>query len=426
MKKLFSTLFLLSIILLGALKLALWYFSQEFVVTQIQQIDPLAEVAYESIETSFTGSATIRGIKAYIPLIDQTIHIDSIKIIAPDVKSLLTLDKQLQENNLPVSLTFLMSGLTLNFDSNLMKMLDDPDIERSPVEVISTLACGDIQRINGDSLEKMGYDKIVINSSLNYHFNAHNKTLSYTIKNNILDMSYINLSGVLHDIADLSSLRNQIIRPGKLEIELIDNSYIKQKNRFCANQGKRNIDDYISEHMTQLQKYLSDYGILPEEGLLNAYQAVLKNSASVRIKTNLINLSGTDEISFFDPNDLIQFIQLKLFINDKRINELSLAIDKSKLIETVSNDDIVIKAPDEIKKQRALIAKRYRPVSAIGLRNYNGFRVKITTRSGKHYKGTIITKNPRRYEIITRFRSGNISYFVSPGSIKNAAVFSWR
>ncbi len=426
MKKTIFILFLLSISLLGAVKLSLWYFSQEFIDTQIQQINPLAQVAYKSIETSFTGSATIKDVKVYVPQVDQTIHINSIKIIAPDIESLLTLNSQLSANKLPASLTFLISGLTLGLDSNLMKMLDDPALERNPIEVISTLACGDVHRINGASLEKMGYDQINIDTSLSYHFNDHNKTLDYTIKNNIRDMTQVNLSGVLHDITDLNSLTNQIIRPGKLEVELIDNSYIAQKNRFCANQGKRNIDDYIIEHLVQLKKYLSAYGIDPEDGLINAYQSVLKNSDSVRIKANLINLSGTEEITFFDPNDLIQFMQLKLFINDKRINELSLAIDKSKLIETVSNDDIVIKAPDEVKKQQALIAKRYRPVSALGLRKYNGFRVKITTRSGKNYKGTIITKNSNRYEIVSRFRSGNISYFVLPGDIKKAEVFSWR
>ncbi len=61
-------------------------------------------------------------------------------------------------------------------------------------------------------------------------------------------------------------------------MEIIDDSYIERKNRFCANEEKLEVADYINKHLTQVNEYLASFGIKPEEGLLNAYKRVLQTS----------------------------------------------------------------------------------------------------------------------------------------------------
>ncbi|MCU7938198.1 MAG: hypothetical protein KZQ64_13085 [gamma proteobacterium symbiont of Bathyaustriella thionipta] len=424
MKKIVIALFILSITLFAVIKGSLWYFTNNFVDNQIVQAKPFAQISYKEIKSSFTGSVTINGVKVYIPLIDENINIESIKLIAPDLQTLLTLDNQLQNNELPDSLTLLISGISLNLHGNLMKMLNNPEVEPTPVEALSTLACGDIYRIGSNELSKMGYDTLSNDIIFKYHFNPRNNTLNYDIRNNIHDMARINLSGALHGVSNLNSLTTKKARFGKMSLEIIDESYIEQKNKFCANQGNRNVNDYINEHNRQVKEYLLSYGVRPEEGLLNAYQTLLETHGSLIIEANLIQLTGTEEIISFEPNDIIQFVQLQLYVNGERINEISIDIDKDKLIETATSDDIAVETPNEIKKKQAIIIKKYRPVSAVNLQNFNGFRVKIETKAGKHFKGTINTKNPRIYEVISRLRSGNISYFVPVNTIKKAEVFN--
>lgn len=424
MKKIVIALFIVSIVSFAAIKGSLWYFSHEFVDNQIILAKPFAQISYKKINTSFAGSMTISEVTVYIPVIDDNIRIESIELIAPDLQTLLTLDNQLQNNKLPPSLTLLISGASLDLNGNLMKMLDNKDVEPTPVEAFSTLACGDIYRIGRHELSKMGYDTLINDIIFNYNFNPRNNTLNYDIRNNIRDMTKINLSGALHGVTDLNSLQTKKARFGKVTLEIIDDSYITQKNKFCANQSKHNINEYINEHNIQVKEYLLSFGIRPEEGLLNAYRTLIETSGSVIIKADLIKLTGTDELVSFEPNDIIQFVQLKLFINDERINEISIDIDKDKLIKSATTDEVEIETPNQIKKKRAIIIKKYRPVSAANLQNFNGYRVKIETKAGKHFKGAIKTDNPRIYEVITRLRSGNITYFIPVNTIKKAEVFN--
>ncbi len=127
------------------------------------------------------------------------------------------------------------------------------------------------------------------------------------------------------------------------------------------------------------------------------------------------------------PNDLIQFIRLKLYVDGKRINEISIKIDKDKLAEVANSDEIKLETPDQIKKKKkkkkALIIKKYQPVAIANLKNFKGYRVKIATVKGKHYKGTLKIQDAYYIEVIDRMRSGNITYPVHIDDIKSAQVF---
>lgn len=423
MKKIVIALFVLSIAFFAAVKGSLWYFTQEFVDNQIIRAKPVAQISYKEIKTSFTGTATVTGVKVFIPVIDESIFIESIQFIAPDLITLLMLDSQLQKNELPESLRLIITGASLDLNGNLMKMIDNPDVEPTQLEIFSTLACGDTYRIGTDALSRMGYDRLTSDIILSYQFNARKKTLHYILKNNIRDFTHFNLAGELHNISDVTSLA-KTIQPGAITLEILDDSYIERKNRFCANRGKRKVDEYINEHILQVEEYLLSYGVKPEEGLINAYRTILETSGSIVLKADLNKLTGTKEIMTFEPNDIIQFVHLKLFVNGERINEISIDIDKEKLIKAATDTEVELETPDQIRKKRAVIIKKYRRVSVANLKNFNGFRVKVETYKGKQFKGTLKTDNPRIYEVVSRLRSGNISYHLPVNTIKKAEVFN--
>ncbi|WP_198264948.1 hypothetical protein [sulfur-oxidizing endosymbiont of Gigantopelta aegis] len=209
MKKIVIALFVISIVSFGALKGGLWYFTQQFVDNQIFHAKPFAQISYDEIKTSFAGSATVTGIKVYLPLFDDSISIESVQFIAPDLMTLITLNNQLENKQIPESLNLIITGASVNLTGKLMKMIDNPDIEPTQMEVFSTLACGDVYRIGSQALAKMGYDTLTSDILLKYHFNARKKTLNYTLNNDIRDFSRINISGELTGVRDLNSLRTR-------------------------------------------------------------------------------------------------------------------------------------------------------------------------------------------------------------------------
>ncbi len=424
MKKIIIALFALSIAFFSLVKISLWYFTQQFVDNQVVQVKPFAQISYKEIITSFTGSATVNGISVYIPALDESFSIESIKFAAPDIITFLSLNNKLKSNELPQSLSLIIKGISIGLNSNLMKMTDNPDVEPTQLEVFSTLACGEIHRIGSKALGKMGYDSITTDIYLSYQFNKRNKTLSYNLQNNIRDMTQFIFSGELRGVANIQSLSNQSAQPGPITLEIIDDSYIKRKNNFCANQKNQKIEDYINEHNLQIKEYLLSYGVKPEEGLLNAYKTVLETSGPIRVEADLSNLTGTEEIMSFEPNDIIQFVRLKLFVDNKRINEISINIDKDKLIKTATDTEIELETPDEIKKKRAIIIKKYRSVTVENLKDFIGFRVRIVTNKGKKFTGTLRIDTIGVYEIVTRLRSGNISYHIPIATITKAEVFN--
>ncbi|MCP3851334.1 MAG: hypothetical protein GY694_13990, partial [Gammaproteobacteria bacterium] len=107
-----------------------------------------------------------------------------------------------------------------------------------------------------------------------------------------------------------------------------------------------------------------------------------------------------------------------------QVKEISIHIDKEKLIETATNTEVELETPDQIQKKQAIIIKKYRPVSINNLENFSGFRVKIENNKGKLFKGTLRINKPNIYEVITRFRAGNITYYVPVNTISKAEVFN--
>lgn len=424
MKKLIIVLFILSITTIALLKGSLWYLTQQFVDNQITQAKVFAQITYKKIETSLNGSATVSGVQVFIPVINDTIHIKSIQFSASDLLTFLMLDSKLKQKELPQSLSLLISEAVVNIKGPIMTMMDNSDTDPTPIEAFSTLACGDISRIDSKALAKMGYDNISSNIFLHYQYHPREKMINYKIDNNIDTISKIRLSGELLGIENLKSLSDNNFKPGKIVLEIEDDSYIERKNNFCANQGNYNVDEYINEHLRMVQEYLPLYGIKVEEGLLNAYRELLKYSYTMTFEADLGQLSGTtEELKTFEPNDIVQFIRLKLFINNKRVNDVSIKIDKNRLIETaIDEDKVSVEIPETIKKKQ-IIEKKYRLVSTAQLRKYNGYRVKIKTSNGKNYTGTLNTSNAKFFEVITRLKSGNIGYQVSPQSIRSAEVF---
>lgn len=421
MKKVVIALVIVTIVAVAALKGGLYYLTQKFVDNQVAQAKPFIDISYGDIETSLSGSATVNKVKFFIPALDETIFIKSIQFSAADLASLLSLDDQLNKKQLPESLTLFFTGVALDLNGNIMKLMDNPEVEPTPLEAFSTLACGDIHRIGSQALREMGYDSLTSDIMLRYQFNARKKQLKYTINDDIRDMFHISLSGDIQNVTDLNSFANHSTKPGKVSLEIKDDSYIERKNRFCAKQSKQSVEKYIADHTSKVKTYLSSYGVIPEQGLLDAYKTILETSGSTLFEADLSNLTGVEEFKTFTPNDIIQFMRLRLFVNGKRINEISVDIDKDKLIETASDENKPV-TPDEIERKKSIRIKIYREVSVTDLRKFKGYRAKIVTTEGKHYKGTLNPNGPT-LEVITRLRSGNISYHVPWGKIKKAEVF---
>ncbi|MCU7837269.1 MAG: hypothetical protein KZQ83_18750 [gamma proteobacterium symbiont of Taylorina sp.] len=426
-KKIIIALFILGISSIALLKGSLWYLTQQFVDHQIFNAKPFVQISYKEIDTSMKGSAIVNGVRIFIPALNETIFVKSIEFITPDLLTFLLLDSQLQKKQIPESLSLIISDAAIDLNGPVMDMIDNPDIEPSVMEAFSTLACGDTNRMGSRTLSKMGYETINNNIKLNYQFYPQKKLLTYTISNHVEDMSRITFNGDIYGLTDLKAISVSTLKPAKITLEIEDDSYIKRKNDFCALQEKYSVKEYITEHSRQVGEYLGVYGIGVEEGLLNAYMQLLKTSGILRFEADLSQfyetISGADELKTFAPNDIIQFIRLKLFVNSKRIDAISIKVDTDKLIAAINNNNSSLEKPGDIKKKQVLVYKKYHTVSSSGLKKYHGYRVKIETYSGKHYKGNLSTDNPKYFEVITRMKSGNIGYQVSKGSIKKAEVY---
>ncbi len=427
MKKIAIVLVLLSLLIFAGLKVGSWYLIKQLVNIKIAEVRPFAKIDYKEISTNLTGQANIKGVKVFIPLLDETLIIDSVQIITPDMLSLFNLPEKLQQNKFPESLAVAVNGLQIALNGNLMKILDNPKIPPSPTEIIAALGCGEVFRIGGKALSKMGYDDIVVDSLLRYNFNTKNKQLNFHISNNFRDMTRFSAEGEINDVEDYSSIFSESpqAKLGKITLESADDSFLERKNRFCANENNSSIDAYIEKNTLLLQQYLGSFGIELGDGLIKAYQYELKNPGTVAIEADFSELHGLEEFNTFYPNDLIQFIRLKMYINGTRIDEISVYIDKDKLIDVLtqkpSGSSQSLPEPPEKPKQQHV--RKYHRTGVSELSQYNGYMAKIYTRRGKLHQGKINTENKRVYEVIVRLRSGNISYHVPVEQIQKAEVF---
>ncbi len=427
MKKTIIALLIIGISGFALLQGSLWYFTQQFVDQQVYKAKPFAQISYKEIETSMQGSAIVKGVRFFIPAINETIFIKSVEFKAPDVFTFLLLNRKIEQQQIPESLKLIISNAAINLNGPVMNMIDNPDIEPSAIEAFSTLACGDINRMGSRPLSKMGYEMINNNITLEYQFYPEKKRINYTASNHVEDMSIITIRGELSDVSDIKSFSGKTLKPGKISLEIQDDSYIKRKNDFCALQEKYSVNEYITEHVRQVGEYLGVYGIEVEVDILDAYKKLLKTMGTVRFDADLKPLSETisyaEELKTFAPNDIIQFIRLKLYVNDKRINQVSIKVDMDKLLDATSNNTSELVKHNSMMKKQVLVYKKYHQISLSNLNNYNGYRVRVETNGGRYYRGTLKTNNPKYYEVLTHMRSGNIGYHVTKRDIKKIEVF---
>lgn len=427
MKKITIVLVLLALIIFAGLKGGLWYFTKQFVDNKITQAKVFAQISYKNIDTSLTGKATVKGVNVFIPLLDDNIFIESVQLVTPDMFTLFSLPKKLEQQQFPESLSLAVIGLQIDLNGNLMKILDNQEIPPGPSEIIATLGCGEVFRIGSKALSKMGYDAIIMDSILRYDYNAKNKQLNFHLSDNLRDMTRFTIEGEISNVEDITSLvsTSPQAKLGKITLETVDDSFLERKNRFCANENNSSVADYIDKNTRLLQEYLESFGIELGDGLVSAYQQAFINPGTFTLTADLSELNGLEEINTFYPNDLIQFIRLKMFLDDTRIDEISVYIDKDKLLDVITQDpqDRVLNLPEPPEKPKQPQIREYHPTTISELTKYNGYPVKVYTRRGKIYRGKINTSNKKVYEVIVRLRSGNISYHVPIGQIHKAEVF---
>ena len=77
MKKTIIALLIIGISGFALLQGSLWYFTQQFVDQQVYKAKPFAQISYKEIETSMQGSAIVKGVRFFIPAINE---IDTTKV----------------------------------------------------------------------------------------------------------------------------------------------------------------------------------------------------------------------------------------------------------------------------------------------------------------------------------------------------------
>jgi len=429
-KKLIKTLGLLLIpfILYGLIKLAIWYSTKNSIDSFSSQYAGFVQLKYKNITSSIKGSVSINGITVFLPMFKESIHIKRIRLSTDNIITLLRLTYKIESKDIPKSMGLLIEGAKIDLNSKLLN--NTIEATQTPSERLNTLACGEVVRFDEKVLKQMGYTDISTDINLNYQYDPLAKTLQLNMYESIDRFFSLDLSAQIKDISEIPDTNNVMMgmassqalpKLGKVKLTLEDDSFITRKVNFCAKNNKSTAKEYITKHVKMVDKYLKQIGVKLHQSLLDAYHKSLSHPGNIILSMDFSGITNIMELSEFALDDILSQLGTEFLINNKSITPLSIQINKQRFAKATGNKPQEIKIHDPNVK--AKIIKKYHLVNKNNLKKYHRYPVIIKTTQGKTLKGKLSTKDPIRYEVITRTHGGEMGYFVGKAEIKSVQVF---
>ncbi len=422
----FSIILLLPILCVVGIKAYLWYSTKNLLEQYKLQFADVIKLDYKDISNSLQGSATVHGITLFIPAVKETVHIGSIRLKTSGIFDLLTLPSKFEDNEPPNSLSLSIDDFAVQVNGKMLNIKKEQD-KQSSFERMSTLACGDVLRFDGNFLKDIGYSQINSNIDLSYKFNTTTRRLKFTVSDAMDDLYSFEFSLEINRLNSLSTnhFTSMVMMPGmdsnpkvgKISLKITDELFTTRKNIFCAQKNNSTKDEYINKHIDLVQQMLSQLGISVDKSLVNAYRTTLDKPGTVEVSLNLADVDNFMSLASYTPNEIISMLNTKLFVNEQEIKPLFVYFSKKSSRQ--HQQDLKLK-DDNVKPK---IVKRYHRVDKSKLRKYDKYPVKLTKINGQEYNGQLVIHNQFNYEILTRTRGGVMSYHVILEDIKSAEVF---
>lgn len=407
----------------------LWYSTQQQVEQLVLAAKPVAEISYDGIEISPSGSAGVKKIKIIPHFVNDVISIGAIRLNAPNILALLNLRRQLSQGQLPEALSLSIRQFELPLHGGIIGAKPPSPRERRPFDDLNALGCGPVIHFSGDEWQEMGYERFISNMEIGYRLNANR--LNLRVNSNTRDWAMVSLDmgfALSTPIASMMELMKSLPpNLASLNAVLQDDGYNVRRNNYCAAKAGKSVNEYIADHVRLVVERLRANGINLGPGLVAAYQRYLSEGEQIAITANPPAPIDPTELQFYKAEDVVKLTGLTVKLNDQPISDLRLdwnaaqvarALDAQSALEEAATQETVAPA----LPKPTVIQRSFHPTAVSDLGQHVGKIAKLQTRTGANYRGMLETVAEGVVRITIRKAGGAATLSLRSEEITEAQV----
>lgn len=408
----------------------LWYSTQQQIEQLVMAAKPFAEISYDSIEVSLSGSAGVKQIKIIPHSVNDIISISALRLNAPNILALLNIRSQLGQGQLPAAMSLTLRGLELPLHGGIIGPKPPAPRERKPFDDLDTLGCGPVIHFSGDEWQEMGYERFISNLDIGYRLDANR--MQIRVNSNARDWASISLDMGFALNTPATSIMElaQSLTPKltSLNVVLQDDGYNTRRSNYCAAKAGKPINEYIADHVRLVVERLRANGIQPGPGLIAAYQGYLAENGSLTLTANPPAPIDPSELALYKAEDVVKLTGLTVKVNDQAISDLRVEWNNVQVVKALG-----IGAPSPPHEEEApatvtptpkpvVIQHSFHPIAVSQLKQHVGKIAKLQTSTGAHYRGKLEMMADGMVKITIRKPGGTATLSLRSEEITGAEV----
>jgi hypothetical protein len=333
---------------------------------------PVATIEYKDIRAPLSEPFGVTGITIEPHLVTDTIRVGSALVHTAGFRDLYELAKKVFNEELPQRLEVSLNRISIDLNGEIASLLANDQKTNLFGTPFDAMACGDREYFSPTDLIAMGYERLSVDTKLNYGVNRVKESWDLFVKFRVRDAT-----SLAFDVSiprsqvptSAAQLAFQIPQLRDFSINIEDLSFNERRNQYCAKLTGATNAEFVDRHLDQVRTFAADSGFLVSDELLAAYRKYVTESGNVTISANPLDPIDPMTLLTLDPRQLLEWLSLDVNIAGKNIQEL--------MVIAVEEEQ-----PEEEAKPKVIL-DTYKPTPVADLDQHVNRLLKIRTLDGK-------------------------------------------
>jgi hypothetical protein len=371
---------------------------------------------YESFSAGLDGSLTLHNLNVRPAEGRGELFMRSLTLTADSLPAALGIRSALAAGGLAGALAVSATDVRLSFDSPRYRRLNAWSGGLFIGTPLDHLGCGELQDIDAEALEDMGYPHFGANARLDFRRGRDERAALVSIEITAEDIARVRGEAVLRNpeaTLSVADLRTGRVSVADVDLRYRDDGYFDSRNYFCAAQRDSDVAGFLDAHMKSVPGYLRSRGVVAGDPLLDAYRRLIASPG------NELHLALAPEkplvlraLEEMDADALTEALNPGLAINGDPVEDLALRwVEPDANVAGVERDDESSGPP------------RFHPADPGMLHRLVGSYARLITYKNTAYEGVISEAKDRRVKMQRQFKTGDMSFDLAVDNIKSAEIY---
>lgn len=373
---------------------------------------------YKDVNITLGGDVEIHKLRITVPTMEDSLTIERLALKTGGILGVHKLVMDARKQRLPAQLGLSIEGFQLLIGSEFYNHINPLTQELS--ESLLLAGCGDQNKVDDDTLVKMGYgDFVDVQVHLEYRLMNEGQWLEFETRTHLKDMSTFSskvdfsLNAKSRDISALNQVAASA-RLHKFEIDYEDSGYIRKLFEYCQEASGLAREEFLKQQTEGWQKALVGQGFAAGENLVAAYRQFAEQPDQFGITAKPTDDFGFDKLSTITPA-LLPY----QFLTDMRVNGLGLGRLDLTLLESEKSVEPK-RAAVATDPKRAERGRKKQAVAIKDLRDHIDAEVVLRLNNGRTLEGRIRETNQTGLQLHSYQPGGSMMVPVTFNQIEEA------